>query len=454
MGKDNTPSIISVIDLAIIQLFLFGYSYSFNGFLSTPNWGAVMVVFVSIMWFIIVINSNISNINSQTRLFESLQGLWVGYSVLAVNIIVFVVVFSEFKIHHKWLLYALLTAVITSTIFRVLYIACVKHFSKNGYQQKHIILVGGGHMAEHVMKQIMKHPEYGYHLYGILADDYHASMPKGLFLGSTERLSEIVQINHIDEVIIALPQKEDKKIIRIVERCEYEGIRALVVPHFFMLIRNRLTFSELGSIPLISIRTEPLELQRHRVLKRGFDILFSSLVLVLLSPVFLVIALAIKVTSRGPVLFYQKRVGINNVEFYMYKFRTMYVQDRNSSDTIWTSEDDPRVTKVGQFLRRTSLDELPQFYNVLTGSMSVVGPRPERQHFVEQFKHDIRNYKVRHFVKSGITGWAQVNGYRGDTSIERRVECDIYYIENWSLLYDIKIIFFTVFGRKTQQNAY
>jgi len=454
MEKENTPSIISIIDFAIIQISIFGYSYINNGFLSVPHWGTLMVVFISIIWFVIVINSNISHVNGQTLLFESLKKLWIGYSVLTVNIIVFVAVFSDFKIHHKWILYALLTAIVTSSVFRVLYIICIKHFVKNGYQQKNILLIGSGHMAEHVMKQIIHFPEYGYRLYGILADQFHESLPKGLHLGKLERLSEIVQSKQVDEVIIALPTNEEKKIIDVIETCEHEGIRPLIVPHFFMLIKNRLSFCEIGNIPLVSIRTEPLEILRHRFIKRSFDILFSLMALTILSPVFLAIAIIIKATSRGPVFFAQNRIGVNNVEFNMYKFRSMVVQDVEKSDTIWTSENDPRVTKIGKFLRKTNLDELPQFFNVLRGEMSIVGPRPERHHFVEQFKNDIPSYKVRHFVKSGITGWAQVNGYRGDTSIEKRVEHDIFYIENWTLLTDIKIIFLTVFGRKTQRNAY
>ena len=169
-----------------------------------------------------------------------------------------------------------------------------------------------------------------------------------------------------------------------------------------------------------------------RALKRAFDIVFSLTALLMLSPVSLILAILVKLTSPGPVFFKQKRVGANNVEFEIYKFRSMKVQEKKKSDTIWTTEDDPRVTWIGKFMRKNNLDELPQFWNVLNGHMSIVGPRPEREYFVEKFKEDILNYKVRQLVKSGITGWAQVNGWRGDTSIERRVEHDVYYLENWS----------------------
>ena len=183
--------------------------------------------------------------------------------------------------------------------------------------------------------------------------------------------------------------------------------------------------------------------------------MLSLIILMLLLPFFFVISLIIKLTSPGPVFFKQERIGINNAKFNIYKFRSMKIQDKKESDTVWTTEGDGRVTTIGKLIRRYNIDELPQFWNVLIGNMSVVGPRPERKHFVEQFKNDIRHYKSRHLVKSGITGWAQVNGWRGNTSIEKRIECDMYYIESWSFwLLDMKIIWLTLCGRETHKNAY
>jgi len=198
----------------------------------------------------------------------------------------------------------------------------------------------------------------------------------------------------------------------------------------------------------------PLLISFCTLIKRTFDILFSACVLLVLSPLFLAVACWIRITSPGPVFFKQKRIGANNREFEMFKFRSMRVQAETDSDKVWTTANDARVTGIGKFMRRSNLDELPQFWNVLTGDMSVVGPRPERGHFVERFRKEIPHYKVRHLVKSGITGWAQVNGWRGDTSIVRRVEHDIYYLENWSFWFDLKIIWLTVFGRDTRKNAY
>ena len=210
----------------------------------------------------------------------------------------------------------------------------------------------------------------------------------------------------------------------------------------------------MGDIPLISIRTEPLNILSNRIIKRTFDIVMSVALLILFSPLFLVLGLMIKFTSKGPVFFKQKRIGANNVEFDIYKFRSMTVQNPNDSDTIWTTENDKRITSIGRFMRKTNLDELPQLWNVFIGNMSLVGPRPERENFVDRFKKEIPHYKVRHLVKSGITGLAQVNGWRGDTSIAKRIENDIFYLENWSFWLDLKILWLTLFGRDTNKNAY
>ena len=300
----------------------------------------------------------------------------------------------------------------------------------------------------------MRSRQLGYRLHGVLSDDYHESLPKGFYLGKLDRFCEVVRSGAVDEVIIALPLRLEEMIIDMVEKCNQEGIRVRIVPDFCRIIHNRAVLERLGDIPLIGIRTEPLSLLKNRVLKRTFDIGFSLTVLLLLLPFFLVIILLIKLTSEGPVFFRQNRVGVNNREFEMYKFRSMTVQPKKASDTIWTTSDDSRVTWIGRFIRKGNIDELPQFWNFLIGDMSVVGPRPERQYFVEQFKNDISDYKVRHLVKSGITGWAQVNGWRGDTSIVRRIECDIEYIENWTFFFDLKIIWLTLFGRETNRNAY
>ncbi len=225
------------------------------------------------------------------------------------------------------------------------------------------------------------------------------------------------------------------------------------MPDFYNIISKWTVLNSLGDIPVIAVRNEPLNLFSNRILKRTFDIIISCLGLILFSPVFLAIAIAVKITSTGPILFRQERVGNNNVKFTLYKFRSMFVQHFQDSDTIWTVPNDKRVTPIGKILRQTNLDELPQLWNVLVGEMSIVGPRPEREHFVDKFSIEIPNYRIRHLVKSGITGLAQANGLRGNTSIKKRIENDLYYLENWSLWLDLKIIFMTFFNRQAWKNA-
>ncbi len=297
-------------------------------------------------------------------------------------------------------------------------------------------------------------PHLGYTLYGVIADQYHESLPKGIYLGEIDRLCEIVCSKLIDEVIIALPQRREKDLINIVNACESEGIRFRIVPDYYRMVKNKIMIEALDDIPLIAVQTEPLNVLGSRMQKRFFDIVISFAALVILSPIFILLAIIIKCTSRGPVFYSQKRVGANNEQFFIHKFRTMYVQPEKESNTIWTTADDNRVTTIGQFMRKTNIDELPQFWNVLEGDMSIVGPRPEREYFVEQFKENIADYKVRHLVKSGITGWAQINGLRGDTSISERIKYDLHYLQNWSVWFDIKILLLTVFSRKAFKNAY
>lgn len=454
MVKKSTSATIFLLDLLIMYASFLGVFVYFHGHVSVPLRGSILMAYIGIAWFVIVLNSSITSVNIASKIVSVLKDTLIGYSVLSVSVIALVGVFGNFRPNDKLILWPLLFAGILSLLLRFFYLITIKHFVKNGYHRKSVLVIGGDRVAEKVMNQILSFPGLGYRLYGILADYYHNTLPKGLYLGKLDRFAEIVRSGVVDEVIIALPLRRERLIIDMVEKCDYEGIRVRIVPDFFRIIHNRTELQSMGDIPLIAIRTEPLSLLKNRVLKRSFDIVFSLTVLVLLSPLFLLLAILIKVTSLGPVFFKQERIGTNNVKFDMYKFRSMTVQQKEASDTIWTTANDSRVTSIGRIMRKTSLDEFPQFWNVLIGNMSVIGPRPERAYFVEQFKKEIPHYKVRHLAKSGVTGLAQVNGWRGNTSIEKRVECDIHYMENWSFWLDLKIVWLTVFGRDTQKNAY
>ena len=236
--------------------------------------------------------------------------------------------------------------------------------------------------------------------------------------------------------------------------CEKSGVHTKFIPDYNNIIPTKPYTEDIQGLPVINIRRVPLNNLLNRFVKRSVDLFGAVVALILFSPVMLITAIVIKVTSPGPLIFKQERIGLKNKPFYMYKFRSMVVQEDTDEKKEWTTKNDPRVTPVGRFIRRTSIDELPQLFNVLMGTMSLVGPRPERPQFVDKFKEEIPRYMIKHQVRPGLTGWAQVNGYRGDTSIRKRIEYDLYYIENWTIGFDFKIILLTFFKGFINKNAY
>ena len=247
---------------------------------------------------------------------------------------------------------------------------------------------------------------------------------------------------------------EYHKLEQIVAICEKSGVHTKFVPDYYNFISTNPYTEDLDGLPVINIRNVPLTNTVNRMIKRLIDIIGSIVALILFSPIMLVVAILVKKSSPGPIFFAQERIGLGNKPFKMYKFRSMGVQDPKKEAKEWTTKNDARVTPVGRIIRKTSLDELPQFWNVLKGDMSLIGPRPERPLFVEKFKEEIPRYMIKHQVRPGLTGWAQVNGYRGDTSIRKRIDCDLYYIENWTLGLDFKILFLTFFKGFVNKNAY
>ncbi len=453
MQQNGNSRFLFLFDLSIIYIGFFSVYIYYEGFVSIPLKSNVLMVAVAFLWFIISVNSDVCKVNRQSRFVKTVENVLVAYSILSASVIAMVAIFGEFRPNDKLLLFPLFYAFLGSIVSHLIFLITIKHFIKNGYQQKLTLLIGEGKAAKKVINEIQSSPELGYRLHGVLSDEYDTNLQNGLFLGTTDRFSEIVNANNIDEVIIAKPLTKENVILQMVGKCEREGIRFHIVPDFYHILRDRTVVDSLGDIPLIGIRPEPLNILSNRIIKRTFDIIIASTALVVLSPLFVLCTIIIKISSAGPVLFRQTRVGANNLEFEIYKFRSMIIQDQKDSDSIWTTSDDKRITNIGKFMRLVNIDELPQLWNVMLGNMSIVGPRPERKHFIEKFKDDIPYYNVRHLVKSGITGWAQANGLRGDTSIKKRVQYDIYYLENWSFWLDLKIIFLTLFNRRVWKTA-
>jgi Undecaprenyl-phosphate glucose phosphotransferase len=333
---------------------------------------------------------------------------------------------------------------------RIIIRKTLRYFRSKGYNIKRILIIGYNDLSLEFLNKIISNRNLGYYVVGFLSDtfegqnltDYKNPVP---YLGKIKDVESILTDKSIDEVFVALEYDQYEYLSDIIEACEKSGTKVSIIPFYTKYLPAKPYVDEVEGLPVINIRHIPLDNLLNNWIKRLFDIFASLFLIVLLSPLMVITAICVKVTSPGPVLYKQERVGLNKKNFTMYKFRSMKVATDDTDKTAWTTKDDPRKTKFGAFIRKYSIDELPQLFNVLNGTMSLVGPRPEIPYHVYNFKEEIPLYMVKHQVRPGITGWAQVNGFRGDTSIKGRIEHDIFYIENWSFLFDIKILIMTVF---------
>jgi len=341
--------------------------------------------------------------------------------------------------------------------FRSLIRVTLQKLRARGFNIRRVLILGAGRLGLELAEKINSNPGLGMKIIGFLDDDpkkTNKTFRSHRVLGSLEILNEVIDKHNVDQVFTTLPLTSQRRIKEVLKKLDNDrDLSIKVVPDVTEYIALKAGVEDLDGLPIINLSFVPLSVW-NQIVKRMMDIIISSLGLMLLSPVFLVIAIIIKTTSKGPVFYRQKRMGLNSYPFLIYKFRTMYEDAEEDTGPVWATEDDPRRTRVGAFLRRTSLDELPQLLNVFKGDMSIVGPRPERPTFVEEFCEKIPQYMLRYKVKAGLTGWAQVNGWRGNTSVIKRLEYDIYYIENWSLTFDLKILFLTLWKGLKHENAY
>jgi len=345
------------------------------------------------------------------------------------------------------LVFALLgfSAVLFISMGRFAVIKFEQYWYARGKDLKDVIIVGTNATARRVYSNIVANPSLGYRVLGYFSANGIGEMELTYahYLGPIEKVPHFVRERVVDIVLISLSYKNHPQLYELVRDCEGLNTEIMMVPDMLELMTTGVRIKELEGIPFIKIKGIPLTTW-NIILKRSFDIVLSALILVICSPIFAIIALLIKLDSRDPVFFRQERVGLDGKPFHLMKFRTMRVDAEKETGPVWASKGDPRRTRVGSILRRFSLDELPQLINVLKGEMSIVGPRPERRHFVEQFKREVPRYLDRHRVKTGMTGWAQVNGLRGNAPIEERTKFDVYYVENWSIVFDLKIILKTI----------
>lgn len=356
--------------------------------------------------------------------------------------------YPRLMIAYAWVLTILLTALGRLTHARLQWA-----LQARGIGQQRALIVGPGEVGQMIFNAIRRSPGLGYQVVGFVGNDLPPSEELGApLLGRTKELTSLIREHQVDEVIIALPEASHDEILPLISDARGERVTIKVFPDVFQIIASEVSVADLGGLPLLTVRDIALRGWKL-TLKRGMDLVVGAVGLVLLSPFMLFLALIVKLDSKGPVFYAQERMGLDSVPFQMIKFRSMRVGAEDETGPVWAAKEDPRCTRVGAFLRRFSLDELPQMINVLLGEMSLVGPRPERPVFVEQFKQLVPRYMERHQEKAGMTGWAQVNGLRGDTSIVERTKYDLYYIENWSLLFDIKIILKTLLQGFRERNG-
>lgn len=450
-----------IVDIAIIVVsFLLAYYirfYILNGYKSMSFSDLFIPILISIPMYLLLYTIFDLYTAKRTKsiykeIFDIVKVNFVAALVLILGLYVFKIVnFSRVTLA----LFVILNTTITS-INRICLRYTLRKYRKKGLNQKHCLIIGATSTSKELINRINKNKHWGYNVVGII--DNHKNKD-GYFedfkvIGNFEDVEYVLDNKHIDIVFITISAEEYIHIGSLLKACERAGVKTNIIPYYHKYVPAKPRMDDLDGLTMVDTRYVPLDSYIMAFSKRIFDIVFSLFAIILASPIMLLSVIMIKLTSPGPVIYKQERVGLNRKKFYMYKFRSMKVQTEEEEKTKWSTKNDPRKTKWGSFMRKTSIDELPQFFNVLKGDMSIIGPRPERPYFVEKFRDEIPRYMIKHQVRPGITGWAQVSGFRGDTSIEGRIEHDLEYIENWTFLFDIKIVFLTIFKGFVNKNAY
>lgn len=458
--KNRVNAIILWVDMLIVSICLFITIAVFRSenqisLLTVDVW---LWLFLLTGWYFTAKNYDLYEEAARRGLVKDFFKIAKNVFFQAVFVSVFLFIAKQPEYSRRFAAIYILLLCILLPLQKLVYKKVLIFFINNGKKFRQVLIVGAGKVGMDFHRILIENAHLGYEVAGFL-DDQPREALKEQYLGTVDQISNILQQHEeIEEIVVALPNTSHEKINQVIKAAKNEAVRVRIIPGFFHLLTTQCSVGMLEGMPLITLRREPLEEYHWRAVKRIFDIFFSSFILLFIcSWLFPIIALAIKLSSPGPVFFVQLRTGRNKKPFKCLKFRSMQVNP--DSDKVQARKDDARFTRVGQFLRKTNLDELPQFINVLKGEMSVVGPRPHMLKHTEEYSQMVDQYLVRHLLKSGITGWAQVNGYRGETrhprEMQARVEHDVWYLENWSLLFDLRIIFLTVWTTiKGQKNAW
>ena len=461
--QNLVSGVLGMIDVAIIvAAWLAAYWLRFyvpiipvtKGFPAFTAYAA-LTPFVALLWLAVFSSMRVYKLS---RLFGPLQELQFVLKAHGLALLLFVSLTYLFEVYKYSRLVTLYFGVLSAVVLvasRLLVRVALRSLRARGFHLRHIVLVGEGGSVERLIDRFQGFPELGFRVRGVVTHEDSASqnVAGSAVLGHFGDIAEIIERVKADEVLIALPASQQEQVTRLLDLLKDETVDVRLVPDVYAYVTLGCEVEDFDGVPVVRINDSPL-IGWYAAGKRLTDVAVASVALVFLFPLLSVIALLVKLTSRGPVLYAQERMGLDGRTFRMLKFRSMRMDAEASTGAVWAKESDNRKTLLGSILRKTSLDELPQLWNVVRGDMSLVGPRPERPVFVHQFRKEIPHYMLRHKVKSGITGWAQVNGWRGNTSLRRRIECDLYYIQNWSYALDLKILTLTLWKGFVNKNAY
>jgi Undecaprenyl-phosphate glucose phosphotransferase len=414
---------------------------------------------IVVSWLLIVVLFSEENFYFRDTLIQRLKVEFQDF-LLFTGMVSFVVLAMELKLYSRLVLFGTIFGffVLRNIGYIVVY-QYLKYIRQKGSHVTRVLVLGAGRVGLELKNFINSSGNFGYRIQGFLDDNpTNPGIHSDRILGKLNDLEQVIERIPVDELIIALPFSEEEKIRNAIDLADFHGIRVRLIPDYYRLFERSFKTSNLGQLPVINLRQIPMDKLFNSAVKRTFDIVFSFFAMVLLSPVFIAIAVAIRLNSKGPVLYTPERVGERGKGFECYKFRTMFQNEDSRNNVRSTVAGDPRITPVGRLLRKYNLDELPQFVNVFLGEMSVIGPRPHRIFLDQEMQQNVEGYMIRHYIKPGISGWAQVNGWRGPTETfeqkAERTKHDLWYIENWSFWLDIEIIFLTIFGRETKKNAF
>ena len=416
---------------------------------------AALTPFVALLWLAVFASLRVYQFSRSFTAFNETRALLKAHGLAVLFFVTLTYLFEAYKYSRLVTLYFGVLAAVGLVLARLLVRTVFRALRLRGFNQRHIVIAGEGEAVERLVERIEAFPELGLRVRGMVTQEHSATVGVAgkPVLGHFAQIAEVISQVRADEVLIALPWSQQDDVSRLLDLLKDETVDVRLVPDVHAYVTLGCEVEDFDGVPVVRINDSPL-IGWYAAGKRLTDIVVAALALMVLSPLLLVVAALVKLTSPGPVLYQQERMGLDGRTFQMLKFRSMRADAEASTGAVWAHEVDNRRTLFGTILRKTSLDELPQLWNVLRGEMSLVGPRPERPVFVDQFRKEIPHYMLRHKVKSGITGWAQVNGWRGNTSLRRRIECDLYYIQNWSYALDLKILTLTLWKGFVNKNAY